>query len=381
MSVRIVRASSDVSTVFGKDDALVARYAYGADYGVVKYYQGEVTPYIPLDNRYIGIHSGRVVVYGWEVDIDREEFILQGSFEPSVQALYLLLTPVTETAHIYVRDITNLPYPYPLIEGDDLTSVPGGTAQILLASVQVDPGGYASSVDRGAPIISPSSERIEDLGFIEGVITPMSANLADYGTVIENWVIHQGDLAFGNFHVQFDFAACPDGPKITVSGEQLDTLVIAQIPRQFAPDKEEVVPVFIITGLFFRNALTDNVYIQTSGDVLLPIRDAYITATTIKPVFSFRYYSPVYLPDSDRPSLRLSGNALTIYRGSSISYLNLCVGSASQLRLVKTTAEYSQEYDLSSLGLPRGSYPIRVFAETIEGTKTRKSEAVIYTVN
>ena len=131
MALRLVRQSSDTPNITNKDDVKMVRYAYGGFDGVVKNFGQELAATEPVYGVF-RIESGRVVLQGWEVDID------EGGWETTLflpptniyYLFYLEINALLETAEI--KSIYGLSL-YPEIStGDDLTEVPNGVARLPL---------------------------------------------------------------------------------------------------------------------------------------------------------------------------------------------------------------------------------------------------------
>lgn len=130
MGVRLVRESSQTPNITNKDDAKMVRYAYGGYDGVVKGYGQELG--YTYENGIFKIGSGRVVLQGWEVDIDESGWTLNLKSVTGTRyyTVYLEVNLVTEKAELKSQHST---LAYPSIEpGDDLTNAPNGIANLVL---------------------------------------------------------------------------------------------------------------------------------------------------------------------------------------------------------------------------------------------------------
>ena len=134
MAIKLVRESSNIPNVANVDDVRMIRYAYGGYSGVVKGYGQELSG--TTDGAVFTIGSGRVVVQGWEVDIDGAGVSLDfSSFSSGIIyiTVYLEVNASLETATVkYIYDSSDYPS---ISEGDDLTEAPYGTARIPLYKV------------------------------------------------------------------------------------------------------------------------------------------------------------------------------------------------------------------------------------------------------
>ena len=137
MALRLVRQTSNTPNITNKDDTIMTRYAYGYN-GVVKNFGNECN-YIS-ENGIFKILDGRIVIDGWEIEIDGAGWILDLHFITGTRyhSVYAEVNVLSETVKIDSSYFTGV---YPEIEkGDDLTSIPNGTARILLYNVFVENG-------------------------------------------------------------------------------------------------------------------------------------------------------------------------------------------------------------------------------------------------
>lgn len=158
--VKLVRQASDVPNITNRDDTRMIRYAYGGHNGFVKDFGSE------LDSSYTGgvfkILSGRVVLDGWEVDIDESGWQLpvEGMSGTQYYSIYLEINLVTETAEIKSTYGTG---DYPSIEkGDDLTTYPSGVARLLLHTVR-SISGVIIETDKKVKAIPYTKNTVEDI--------------------------------------------------------------------------------------------------------------------------------------------------------------------------------------------------------------------------
>lgn len=199
MSIRLVRESSLTPNITNKDDVRMIRYAYGGYSGVVQGF-GEELGYSVSESS-LTVNSGRVVYQGWEVDIEGSGWSLNvsdlaaGTF---YHAVFLEINALTETAKVKsVYDTSSYPTISP---GDDLTVYPSGTANFLLYTVK-SVNGLIERVSSEFSVIPYSkdkfeqvdtkisllTERLESLGFKEGVATVTGAT-----EIRSNSLIKQG---------------------------------------------------------------------------------------------------------------------------------------------------------------------------------------------
>ena len=137
MALRLVRQSSDTPNITNKDDVKMIRYAYGGFDGVIKNYGNELNSVTPSEDSLFKIGSGRVVLQGWEVDVDEIGWELHndGLLGTRFYTIYLEISVATETANIKSIYDANL---YPEVsKGDDLNQIPSGTSRLVLWQVEV----------------------------------------------------------------------------------------------------------------------------------------------------------------------------------------------------------------------------------------------------
>lgn len=166
MALRLVRQTSDTPNITNKDDTIMTRYAYGGYNGVVKAFGSECG--YTAENGIFKILSGRILVDGWEIDVDGAGWSFDFSNITGTQyhSVYAEINVATETVKI---ESTYLTGSYPEItKGDDLTTVPNGTARILLYEVVVE-NGTITGVSKKVEVIRHLKDRLEELGFKMGV--------------------------------------------------------------------------------------------------------------------------------------------------------------------------------------------------------------------
>lgn len=162
MSIRLVREFSETPNIQNKDDAKMIRYAYGGYDGVVKGF-GQECAYT-FENGIFKIGSGRIVLQGWEVDIDEFGWSLDLSNVTTGEyyyVVYLEVNLVTQQANInYNYDL--LVYPG-IDRGDDLTTYPNGIASLVLYSFRLS-GGKIFLVNEEIPKIKYLKDCVSDFG-------------------------------------------------------------------------------------------------------------------------------------------------------------------------------------------------------------------------
>lgn len=157
MGLKLVRKSSSTQFVTNKDDATMIRHAYGGYNGVVKSYRDECS--YTAENGVFKILGGRIVLDGWETDIDELGWSLNLSTVSATQyhVVYLELNISVESAEIKSTYATEA---YPAVSlGDDLTAIPNGTARILLYTVKVQTGSIVE-VTKKFDVINTLLDRI-----------------------------------------------------------------------------------------------------------------------------------------------------------------------------------------------------------------------------
>ena len=198
MAIRLLRESSETPNITNKDDVRMIRYAYGGYNGVVQKYGEELAGSASGGTFRIG--SGRVVLHGWEVEIDGAGWTLDLSSMSSgayYYTVYLEVNAELETVEIkYLYDTAQHPAIDP---GDDLTSTSNGISRLSLYHLTVSYG----SVSNTSPLfqlipfvfeqidnlseemsevitkeIDSIKDRLDALGFREGVVSvPSGATL------------------------------------------------------------------------------------------------------------------------------------------------------------------------------------------------------------
>ena len=151
MAIRLLRESSETPNITNKDDVRMIRYAYGGYNGVVQKYGEELAGSASGGTFRIG--SGRVVLHGWEVEVEGDGWTLDLSSISSgayYYTVYLEVNAELETAEIkYLYDTAQHPTIDP---GDNLTEASSGTARLELYHFTVSYG-TISDVTRVCVII------------------------------------------------------------------------------------------------------------------------------------------------------------------------------------------------------------------------------------
>lgn len=204
MALRLVRKTSDTPSVTNKDDCLMTRYAYGGYNGVVKGF-GSSCEY-SIDGGKFTIQSGRIVIDGWEVDIDGAGQVLDlsGVSGNQYHSVYAELNVATESISIKSSYLTGS---FPTInEGDDLSQAQNGTARLLLYQVLVTNGiikhEFVHKRFKTIPYVKDIEESLAaiEVGLSDGSFAARNALTLKFRTKIEatadNCVLTQTGLYF-----------------------------------------------------------------------------------------------------------------------------------------------------------------------------------------
>lgn len=174
MALRLVRQSSGKPNITNKDDVVSTRYSYGGYNGIVKSF-GNECEYL-AENGIFKVLDGRIVVDGWEIDIDGagqsiDLSIYSGTNYFSVFAEINVANESVKIDSLYASGN------YPEVEkGEDLTDALSGTARILLYNVKTENGSITEVVKKFniipylAQKVLDIEKRLEELGFKEGYV-------------------------------------------------------------------------------------------------------------------------------------------------------------------------------------------------------------------
>ena len=168
MGVRLIRENSDTPNITNKDDARMARYAYGGKNGYVQNYGNEANHYVSGNVFTIG--SGIIVLQGWEVVIDSNGWQLPLSSADATKRYYSVYLEVNlalgGTASIRSQQDT---YNYPdITTGDDLTQNTSGIARLELYRFTAA-AGIISNITKVVSGLNYSCDIIKSI--IEGALT------------------------------------------------------------------------------------------------------------------------------------------------------------------------------------------------------------------
>lgn len=172
MGIKLVRKSSDVPNITNSDDAKMIRYAYGGYVGVVKGFGEELS--LTIEGSKATIGSGRIVVDGWEIDIDGSGYEVSHSGS-SAQYYSVILTINLATETAMFRLVSGAVYP-DVSSGDDLTTYPNGSKEIVTHHLRSE-GTVFMEGERVVPAIpylldvkEEFEQRLAAMGFKEGIL-------------------------------------------------------------------------------------------------------------------------------------------------------------------------------------------------------------------
>ena len=161
MAIKLLRESSETPNISNKDDVKMIRYAYGGYDGIIQSYGEKLAATVTGSSLRIG--SGRVVVNGWEVDIDGAGVTLDLSHMSSgvyYYTVYLEVNAELETVEVKTLYDTA---EYPRVSvGDDLTEAQSGTAALELYHFIISSGNI-SNVERVCILIPYGKQDYEGL--------------------------------------------------------------------------------------------------------------------------------------------------------------------------------------------------------------------------
>ena len=231
MALRLVRQTSETPNITNKDDTIMTRYAYGGYNGVVKGFGSECG--YTVENGIFKVLDGRIVIDGWEIDVDGAGWDLNLSTVTGTQyhSIYAEINVATEIVKL---DSTYLIGSYPEIEkGDDLTHTPYGTARLLLYEVKSVNGVITETIRRFDIIpyltqkVLDIESRLDKLGFKSGSVS-LNEDTASVNTLTRqgNYVI--GELSYTN---QRNILL---GGQISINEQK--TVNIGTVPRDFYPE-------------------------------------------------------------------------------------------------------------------------------------------------
>lgn len=228
MALRLVRQTSDTPNITNKDDTIMTRYAYGGYNGVVKGFGSECG--YTAESGVFKVLDGRIVIDGWEIDVDGAGWSLDLSMVTGTQycSVYAEINVSTEIVRL---NSTYLTGSYPeVIKGDDLTQTPNGTARLLLYNVKVE-NGVITEVVKRFEIIRHIKERIEELGFKTGVVRFFSVDESGIETEV---FLNEYSSSLNSLQKQGKYAILNLYASITVFTSAPQQLRV-KIPDDFSP--------------------------------------------------------------------------------------------------------------------------------------------------
>lgn len=240
MSIRLLRESSDTPNITNRDDTHMTRYAYGNISGVVKDFGSELS-YSTANSKF-SVGSGRVVIQGWEVEIEPGSWMLDLSTVTGSQyyLVYLEINTGVETAEIKSM---YLPGSIPSVEpGDDLTKHPQGVARLPLYTFRYNSGTFSNIIkvvktipysgqrlDKTESDITTINQRLDALGFKSGVASLTNIGFVE-SDVSSNTLMKQGKMALFKFVSVGATAIIPP-----------NTTGVITVPEGFRPKTETLV--------------------------------------------------------------------------------------------------------------------------------------------
>lgn len=291
MAIRLLRQVSETPSITNKDDARMVRYAYGGYNGVVKDFGSE------LDSVFSGglfkLYSGRIVLDGWEVDVDDNGWQISVLAMSGTQyySVYLEVNLITETSAIKSTYSTKS---YPSIDkGDDLTTYPSGVARMLLYNFKASAGIIQEShkkfqiIPYTKTLIEEIDRRLNNLGF-NPLPTGYSSSILVSGASIGELQLWEGDkdnhlgsFREGNFvHLAMEISLSYDSSSGYIPAQERfyrygDTATVSfKLPSQFVPKSEQILYTSAVVYLHESNsdpyfATPIEIVIHTDGSITM----------------------------------------------------------------------------------------------------------------
>lgn len=210
--IRLVRAASSTPNVSNRDDTCFVRYAYGGESGIVKNFAGElalsVVPYATRPE-YIHLLGGRVVLMGWEVDIDEQDVsVPYGSGDAGVTFwLYLEIDLLVESVKLGWEKGGTLPGTmldrYDWVYGDDFTQHPSGKARIYLYTIDSFVNPPTEPICKKLEYLKDKIQRMT-VTFLSGKLT-----VASGVSQRENRLTRRANSVFGRLRVETSVVPLP----------------------------------------------------------------------------------------------------------------------------------------------------------------------------
>lgn len=200
MALRLVRQTSDTPNITNKDDTIMTRYAYGGYNGVVKAFGNECGYTAELG--VFKILDGRIVIDGWEIDVDGAGWNLNLSTVTGTQYLSVFAQVNVETESVILNATYSQNNYYEIEKGDDLTEIPNGTARLLLYNVKVENGAIVEVIKRFEIIDYYYNSIFVPYYNENGYISNNTKNLMNKNLKIE---IFANNLPNGNYFIETRF--------------------------------------------------------------------------------------------------------------------------------------------------------------------------------
>lgn len=271
--VELVRRSSETPNITNRDDACLARYAYGDFSGVVKNFGNEFS--YEYSNNVFKLNSGRFVLMGWEVDIDEggHEVQISPSSGTVYYDVYLEINLMSETAEIKHKKGSMFPMGS---SGDDLTEFPNGAATTPLYHLTFVNGVLLTALKmfNTLPSLRDIEERLDKLGFKEG---SMIVSSSDLFTTPENKVTRQGNYVIGKIVFNSPYGI-PLQTGTVSSGQSSELLIGTLSSPEFFPKDDEVlvgcnIYQYEISGSDEADMFETSAYINSSGEVYIRVKN------------------------------------------------------------------------------------------------------------
>lgn len=280
-NARLVRASSKEPNVFGMDDTVMARYAYGGRDGIVAGFASELP--VTVSSTQITVGLGRVVLHGWEVDVQSTITLTPTLYGNGYIWVYLEINLALESAEFKLVTSYTPYFPSTLGLGDDLTTNPFGTARLPIYQtsytnglLDLGAGDYVTSkIVLPHKIIDDIYDRLERLGFKEGVV-----KIPDGSTVTENTITRQGNYVIGVYH-----CSSSNFPQIS-SGAYAGATLLGTLPTWARPAKDISIKAnlkYVFSNL--SNYLYEDVTLCEDGSIVWGI--PMYTITEVHMVFGY----------------------------------------------------------------------------------------------
>ena len=325
MALRLVRQSSDTPNITNKDDVKMVRYAYGGFDGVVKNFGQELAATEPVYGVF-RIESGRVVLQGWEVDID------EGGWETTLflpptniyYLFYLEINALLETAEI--KSIYGLSM-YPEISaGDDLTEVPNGVARLPLFKFTLE-SRVVTDFQRLVKVIPYAKDEFLTKSKFESVFEPDQETVKK-ATTADNAIKRSNSTYTGFVGDVFNGIKAPYGGQDYC----LKLFVKMDVPTVTVEKKREAVAIgdSFYDGSHYRCRYSLNGVTQGFFDILPNSEENYSQLFTVS-----------YLTD---PKGSIATYYVRFYKDNGVLYVYVPMSTYGGIRLVLDHFEHETKY-------------------------------------